>query len=237
MHTRSNTALIMLPYAGGSAYNMRPLANQITELDVFILEWPGRGNRIVEPLLTDITKINEDLLHQALPIIERYAHFVVYGHSMGTILGYTLVKQLFAKTGRYPLHFFVSGSGGPALRERINWHDLPEDEFWANIKSLGGCPEEVFENPDLMHFASPILRADFKTLDGFEYEEVEPLPVPITAIRGLDDEQDAEAFRAWQGETSFPLTYIELTGNHFFIFQQDSAIAEIIQETLKTISV
>lgn len=223
----------MLPYAGGSAYNLMPLAAQISGMDVHILEWPGRGNRIMEPLFTDIEAIHADLLPRALAIIAQYPAFAVYGHSMGTILGYRLIQQIFAKTGHYPVHFFVSGSGGPSLREEINWHNLPEEEFWANVKELGGCPEEMFDSPDLLQFISPILRADFEALDGFQYQDNAPLPVPITAIRGIDDEQDTASFYAWQKETAYPLELIELQGNHFFIFQQGSVVAEIINDTLK----
>jgi medium-chain acyl-[acyl-carrier-protein] hydrolase len=228
-----NTILLMLPYAGGKAWNLMALAAEITGIDTKILEWPGRGTRIHEPLLTDMEVIAADLLNQAYPLLKQYHHFAVYGHSMGTTAGYMLIHKIAALSGRYPLHFFVSGSGGPVTRKKSDWHSLPKETFWEKVKTLGGCPDEVLEYPELLDFAEPILRADFEALGNFKYTPMDPMPLPITAFRGTGDEQDLAAFEAWQKETTLPLTLIELEGDHFFIFQNGPAIGSYISNVIK----
>lgn len=223
----------MLPYAGGTAYNLMPLATQIRDIDIHVLEWPGRGSRIKEPLLTDIEIITSDLLDRVSPLLKQYRHYAVYGHSMGTTTGYMLIQRISEQTGRYPLHFFVSGSGGPVTREKRNWHILPSSEFWEKVRALGGCPDEMFESSELLDFTEPILRADFEALERFEYKATVPMPCPITAFRGTHDEQGIAAFKTWQKETTYPLKLVEMEGGHFFIFQHRSAIAGHITNTLQ----
>jgi medium-chain acyl-[acyl-carrier-protein] hydrolase len=233
MTRKKDIVLFMLPYAGGTAYNLMPLAAEIKDIDIRLLEWPGRGNRIREPLLTDIEVIVSDLFNHVFPFLQQYRDFAVYGHSMGTTVGYLLIQKIFEQTGRYPLHFFVSGSGGPVTREKRNWHTLPGAEFWEKVKTLGGCPAEMFENPELVDFAEPILRADFEALGRFEYKVTEPMAFPITAFRGTKDEQGIAAFKTWQRETTYPLKLVELEGDHFFIFQHGPAIGDFINNTLQ----
>jgi surfactin synthase thioesterase subunit len=208
--------LLMLPYAGGKAYNLISLANEIAGVEVKILEWPGRGARMHEPLLSDMELIAADLLKQAIPVVAQYHHFAVYGHSMGATAAYMLTHKIAALLQRYPLHLFVSGAAGPATRKKTDWHTLPRVQFWERVKSLGGCPDEIFE-----------------ALGNFNYAAITPLPLPITVFRGSDDQQDLPACETWQQETTCPLTLIEMDGDHFFIFQNGPAIGRRITETLR----
>ena len=96
------------------------------------MELPGRGQRISEPLLSDIHKIVDDAFLQIKAHIN--IPYAIYGHSLGTLLGFLLVKRILNENLQQPLHLFFSGRGGPSVQDKDKHiHALPKKEF---IKKL-----------------------------------------------------------------------------------------------------
>ena len=88
----SGTHLFCFPYAGGSISALRPLAEHVSPtVDVHIASLPGRASRFAErPVkqLSTLVSALADAIDQTQP--ER---FVLYGHSMGGILGFEITRE------------------------------------------------------------------------------------------------------------------------------------------------
>ncbi|HYC27772.1 MAG TPA: thioesterase domain-containing protein, partial [Chitinophagaceae bacterium] len=98
-----------LPFAGGSQLSYSPFVQYESEHIQFLpLELPGRGARWREPLLTDIHEMTNDAFEQIKNgLTDPYA---IYGHSMGSLIGYLLTKKILAHNLPAQLHLFFSGA-------------------------------------------------------------------------------------------------------------------------------
>src|SRR5206468_3788359 len=107
-----------LPYAGGSQYSYSGFtgAAKRNGINIIPIEVPGRGSRINEPLLVNISDMVNDIFDQVKDHLK--APYGIYGHSMGTILGYLLTRKIVNENLNKPCHLFFSGSGGPSVKDQ-----------------------------------------------------------------------------------------------------------------------
>lgn len=224
--------LFCFPFAGGSSYSYRDLFGVTGDfIEVVPLELQGRGRKYGAPLLTNIYDMADGLYaHVRDKINGRYAF---WGHSMGGWLAYLLLKRITAENKRLPEHFFISGCEAPSIENRRrDRHKLPKDELIALLRKYDGCPVEVLENDELMEIFEPIIRADFKAVETYDYEPSEPLNLPMTVMRGLKEEISYGDCLKWQNETVHKIKLLQFPGSHFFIYDHLPEIGGIITGTL-----
>jgi surfactin synthase thioesterase subunit len=190
---------------------------------------------MAEPLLTNIFDLVDDVFYLIKDdLAEPYA---IYGHSLGTILGYLLSCKIVRENLPLPLHLFVSGRQGPPIEgEERGWHLLPDAEFIQRVLAYGGIPREVAAEKELMDLFVPIMRADFQALSAYSYHQPEePLSIPITVMIGSEEDITYEEALTWQAVTTHPVSIEQFPGNHFFIFDHLQKIGQLISETLEKI--
>lgn len=229
--------LFCFPFAGGSVYSYTKYTSVAPRnVHLIPLELPGRGKRIIEPLLTDIHTMADDLYNVIKPRLnEPYAF---YGHSMGTVLAYLITKRLISEGMNTPAYLFMSGRFGPSAKDPDPCnHNLPQKEFRAKLKEIGGSPDEFLADDTLMDFFDPILRADFRAIEEYKYEPSEPLDIPIVVMVGKEEKMTPEQAMAWQQETTKPIDLRWFSGKHFFILDYPAEIMRIIGQKLQTVIV
>lgn len=225
--------LICLPFAGGNVNSYKGLQKQLTDkFNMVNIELPGRGIRRKEALLNNIEAIVEDVYSQLKKYLDQ--PYAIYGHSMGTLIAYELCKKIQTQNLPLPIHLFVSGKSGPSAH--LNYtklHDLPKNQFWIEVKDLGGVPQEILNEPELMDYFEPVLRADLKAVEEYQYKNGSQFNFPITTIIGDQENITDENAILWQKETTSPLYFHKFPGNHFFIFNNFPQLAEIIMTGLQ----
>lgn len=230
--------LFCLPFAGGSRYSYHSYKELSPPFLNFIpLELPGRGTRIRQALLTDINLMVDDLFSQMQPLLDK--PYAIYGHSMGTFLGYLIAKRI-VDTNLYnkPLHLFFTGCRAPSVASRdTKRHLMPKAQFIEKLKEYGGSPDEILNDKDLTDFFEPIIRADFRGIENYIYQETEPFDIPITVMIGLDEPVTREDAEAWQKETSVPIEVHQFPGKHFFIFENQENIVKIMARSLQQLAI
>lgn len=236
MVQNSRRQVFTLHFAGGNCYSLNFVSQQLTKsADVHCLELPGRGKRIGEPCILEFQKAVDDYLKQ-IRAKRNGMPYVIYGHSMGATLGLYVCKQL-EMLGDKPLGFIASGNAGPGAgkEDREMRYLMTSDEFKKELKSLGGIPQEVFDNEDLFNFFEPVMKADFEVIekDSDNREDVK-LSTPIIALMG-DEEETVDEINNWRKHTSALFRKKIFKGNHFFIndFQKD--VSRIVINTLSNV--
>jgi surfactin synthase thioesterase subunit len=224
--------LFCFPFAGGSSYSYKNFVDSAPDnIRLISFDLPGRGRRSTEALLSDIDNIVDDLFIKIKDSL--HAPYAFYGHSMGTLLSYLLTRRIIRYGYQPPLHLFMSGRGGPssALKNGI-CHNLPRLEFFNALRELGGFPTEVLDEEEIMLFFEPILRADFKALETYQYQAPSKLfSIPITIMIGREEEISDDELLLWQKETTTPIAIQYFAGNHFFIIDHAKEIMEVISRT------
>ena len=223
--------LFIFPFAGGSSYSFEFFKkNGLT--GIHALDYPGRGKKLMHPSMDNVFNVVDSLYDEIKNRLN--GPYCFYGHSMGTLISYLLIQKLKSNNQMLPHHLFVSGRGAPSVPIGESRHDLPHKEFWQRIKELGGCPDEVLENADLMDFFEPILRTDLKAIETYQYEDAEPLKIPITILLGKDDKVTSEEAILWQKETIHPIDIQYFDGGHFFILDHAKEISDLMKAKMSS---
>lgn len=225
--------LFCFPYAGGGASIYRGWKNYLPPgVEVWPAHPPGRGSRFREPPLATMDSLVASAAEAIEPFLDCPIAF--FGHSVGAFASFELAHLLATRFGFHVSHLFVSGARGPQLpRNRHGIHDLPEDEFITELKTLNGTPPEVLENPELMRMISTTLRADFAIAETYSPSPRPPLNCPLSVFGGLEDVLvSREDLEAWKIHTTGSFDLWQLPGDHFFIHSSDSLILRIISREL-----
>jgi surfactin synthase thioesterase subunit len=219
--------LYFLHFAGGNKYSFQPILGHFKDFNVEVLELPGRGRRMGEKLLNSQENAVKDLYNQIKNRTSKN-EFLIYGHSMGAVLGLKLCRML-QKDNILPKGLIVTGNPGPGIEKDIIRYNLPEDEFNAELKKLGGVPDEFFESKELYDFFAPVLRADFEVAEIDDGINTTPINIPIHAIMG-QDENHVEDIYNWSKYTTSTFNSELWSGNHFFIFDHGEKLANKIKK-------
>lgn len=221
------TQLFLLHFAGGNCYSFQFLIPFLKDFDVVSLELPGRGRRTREPLIKEFDSAANDIYSQ---IRERNpaAGFILYGHSMGAYLALR-VSSMLIKSNLTPSCLIVSGNPGPGIEDDIKRYLLGHDELIAELKRLGGIPEEFYENQELLEFFTPILKADFEVAEKNNIASESPVDIPVYTLMG-DKEEKSDQLSNWGRFTKSTFHSEILQGGHFFIHKHPDRIAQIINE-------
>jgi medium-chain acyl-[acyl-carrier-protein] hydrolase len=225
--------LFCFPYAGGGATIYRGWENYLPPgVEILAIQPPGRGNRFREPAFNRMDNLIGAIAEAMEPFLDR--PIVLFGHSVGAFASFEMAHRLAGTIGVQPRHLFVSGARGPHLpRNRKNIHDLSEEDFITELKTLNGTPPEILENPELMRMVSATLRADFAVAETYRATNKPPLNCPITVFGGLEDDMAArEDLEAWKVHTTKSFDLWQLPGDHFFIHTSDSLILRILSREL-----
>lgn len=225
--------LFCLPFAGASIYAYRDFGRYIADfVNTIPIELPGRGSRVSEPLLSDINTMVEDVFNQIN--VQQNMPYAIFGHSLGSLLGFLLVKKIKSKKLPQPIHLFLSGRGGPsASNNNTPIHSLPKQEFIEKLQEYEGTPKEILQDKGVMDIFEPILRADFKAYETYVYEKSDPFEIPITVMIGTCDKTTYEDSEKWQEETLRRISIMQFKGGHFFIFNHLPEISREISNTLQ----
>ncbi|WP_106795020.1 thioesterase II family protein [Aquimarina sp. Aq78] len=229
---RDKIKIIAIPFAGGNKYSFKNISEFMSkDFEWITVELPGRGARFKERLLDEISVMVQDIFEQIYRHIKNEP-YLIYGHSMGTLLGYELTKLLIQKNMRLPICLFFTGRGAPGAVSKKEISSLPEDLFWKEINEMGGLPKEILQHQDLLSLYYPILKSDFKAIENYTYYKIKkPLPVPLFVCMGKDeigqreDKVSLDKIKKWNEETELPQIIQFLEGDHFFIFKDPRAIA------------
>ncbi|PSB57477.1 thioesterase II family protein [Chamaesiphon polymorphus] len=225
--------LFCLPYAGGWSQIYRPWVDRLSpEIELYAIELPGRGPRLSEAPITDLSLLVEQIA------INIYAHldrpFAFFGHSMGGLLCFELTKLLRRQGYPEPEHLFISAYRAPHVGlERTCVYNLPEPEFIEKVRRLEGTPEHVLANAELRELIFPALRADFQAIETYRYQPSASLSCPMTVFGGLQDVGvDVAMLEAWRQYTTGKFRLQLFNGNHFFLHEAQALMLKSIEQQL-----
>lgn len=229
--------LFCFPYAGGSGHVFSSWKDKLPcDVELGLIQLPGRGARIAEQPFTDIYQLVEELAIGLLPELNK--PFAFFGHSMGAVLGFELARFLRRKQVTAPRVLFAAGRSAPQMvNARLPMYNLPKAQFIEKIRELNGTDAGVLNSPELMDLLLPALRADFQMCETYCYRKQLPLEFPISVFGGADDgnvEQDA--LLAWREQTTKNFEYHWLPGDHFFLHSSRAQLLQILaKKTLQLI--
>ncbi|MCO7224352.1 thioesterase domain-containing protein [Pleionea sp. CnH1-48] len=227
--------LFAVPYAGGSADAIYTKWKKELgeEIQLIPLEYAGHGVRMSEKRHDRIEETVADMLLQISPVA-REEPYAIYGHSMGCVVVYELLKAIAELGLPAPKEVFLSGRNPPHREYKTSLHTLPEDEFLDEIKQIGGTPQDFFEIKELRNMFLPILRNDYKLVEEYKFQSPQHLTHANLSFFYSDKDSMVELSSAyeWQDYTYGHFTLHRYRGGHFFIHDFYSDMCQKIRNKL-----
>ncbi len=234
MNPQAQFRLFCFPYAGAGASIFRTWSNDLPpEIEVCPIRLPGRENRLRESPYTRLSPLIQTLAPLLRPYLD--TPFAFFGHSLGALLSFELIRELRRQNFPCPAQLFVSGSRAPQIPDLdLPIHRLPEPKFLESLCRLNGTPEEVLQNPELMQLFLPVLRSDFAILETYFYSTEEPLDCPIFAFGGTEDRKvSQEAIASWRDQTRSEFRLQIFPGDHFFLHSNQKPLLQTIAQEIQ----
>ncbi|MFC6084952.1 thioesterase II family protein [Sphaerisporangium aureirubrum] len=225
--------LLCLPHAGAGASAYRQWGAGLPAwIGAVPVQLPGRETRLGERPYQDCRALVTDLAGEVEPTLSR--PYAVFGHSLGALLAYELVRELIERGCPPPARLFVSGRKAPQLAETLpRLAGASLDELADLLCRLGGTPQALLGDRKALALMAPVLRADFAVNESHRYASYPPLDVPITAFAATADARASVAdVAAWGARTGAEFRRHTLHGGHFAVLEQAPRVHALIAEEL-----
>lgn len=241
--------LYCLPHAGGSASAFRSWFGRIGEVSVRPVQPPGRETRLRETPYREMDRLVADLADAVLAdLVDEEGPagaapggpvrpYAVYGHSLGALEAFELVREIRRRGGPDPLHLFVSGCGAPGDDPDSGEPPIggmSDEQVVALLRRIGGTPEWMLGDPSVLRMILPPFRADFAVKESHAPRAEPPLSVPVTALAADGDARTGTAGMAgWEHHTTGPFQAYTLSGGHFAVLEQAGVTQRYIARALR----
>jgi surfactin synthase thioesterase subunit len=153
------------------------------------------------------------------------------------LVAFELIRELRRRQQPAPRVLIVSGQAAPHLDDRHPpLHQLPDPEFIDQLRKLCGIPEEVVVNEELLKLFLPVLRADFRVCETYEFRREEPLGCDIVAFGGREDPDISQChLEAWQEQTTGSIRLALFEGGHFFVHSDEQSVVRVVSGKLEAL--
>ncbi|MPZ81176.1 MAG: alpha/beta fold hydrolase [Actinophytocola sp.] len=229
----AETRVFCFPHAGASAAVFAQWQRIVGEsIRICPAQPPGRAERLREEPHRDVRSMVDDVVSSLDS--QFTGTYALFGHSMGALVVFELARRLRSIGAPPPAHVFVSGRPAPQLPEkRLQLRDLPIPRLVGELRSMGGTPDLLLRDPELLEAFLPMMRADFSVNEAYAYRVEPPLSVGLSALGGWADPRATEPeLRGWSAQTSSRFACHLFPGGHFYAEQHAGQVLDIIRDEL-----
>ncbi len=230
--------LYCIPYAGGGASIFRLWQESLPSIvEVHSIQLPGRENRLMETPFDDAREAARAVADAMEPDLDR--SYAVFGHSMGALIAFELLRELQSREARQAGYLFASAFRAPQVpNPDPAMHDLPDAELLDEIdRRYDAVPAAARESEELLELILPGIRGDTTVCDSYSYRAGTPLACPIAALGGESDPiVRPELLEPWREHTSEAFDLTLFPGDHFYLQPSQAELLKWISTRLLTIA-
>ncbi|WP_410602544.1 thioesterase II family protein [Amycolatopsis sp. lyj-90] len=223
--------VVCFPHAAGSAGYYFPLSAAMPpSIDMLTIQYPGRQDRRDEPLIDSV----DELADQIAEVVMGWSHkpMTLFGHSMGASVAFEVALRLETK-GITLTSLVVSGRRAPSTRRVERSHLGSDTMLIADLRKLGGMPEQLLDDEEFVRMLLPVLRNDLRAAETYEPQSGGGLRSPILALAGDSDPKvSVHEVKAWETHTRGSFEFRMMPGGHFPSGDEHVAIAGLISEQI-----
>jgi surfactin synthase thioesterase subunit len=224
--------LFRFPHAGAgtSAFGGWPAVLGTAARPVPVL-LPGRDRRRREPRVTSVRGLFADLLRQHGP--PPGEPYVLYGHSLGGLIAYSVTRALERAGRRGPALVVVGACPPPDARTALgDAPELPDDLLIDLLETFGAVEPGTPRGGMRQRTALGVIRDDLRLARGLRRVADAPLTTPLLTVAGTDDPlagpEVMDGWRAWADD--FHGQHL-VAGDHHFV--RGRALPELLGQVCR----
>eukprot|EP00928_Gymnodinium_smaydae_P007859 TRINITY_DN1280_c0_g1_i7.p1 TRINITY_DN1280_c0_g1~~TRINITY_DN1280_c0_g1_i7.p1 ORF type:complete len:1450 (-),score=287.98 TRINITY_DN1280_c0_g1_i7:539-4609(-) len=199
--------LLILCAAGSSAASYQAVAEQLTKLQVYAVELPGRGSRANEESIAEFDALLKCIMPDVEKWTKQHSRFFLWGDSLGAILAYELACRFEQSPSVHVMGLFVSGNAGPTVADGEQGVggtvELPgcdtssaknlSDEDWKRFllasSGEGSTSDlsQILADPAMAQAVINPLKADCLAYESYRMSKMVRLCAPIVTLCGARD--------------------------------------------------
>ncbi|MCM3922854.1 alpha/beta fold hydrolase [Frankia sp. AiPs1] len=224
--------LVCFPHAGGAASTYLLISKALSPVaEVQAVQYPGRQDRRAEPAHTAIAPLADRIAEVLAPLTDRPLAF--FGHSMGAVVGFEVIRRLAAAGGPAPFVLFASGRRAPSAERFETVHRRDDAGFLREMRELGGTDPRVLADPELVEMVLPPTRADYQAIETYSAPPDAVISTAVVAMVGDSDPRVtlAEA-ELWRRHTTGSFELKVFPGGHFYLADQQGAVVDAVSAEL-----
>ncbi|CAM5717632.1 MULTISPECIES: thioesterase II family protein [Streptomyces] len=229
--------LVLLHHAGGSARGFAPLLPHLPRRwRVLGADLPGRLLDRARSRCRTAGEAVDHLCDALRP--ELTGPYAVFGHSMGALLAFELVRRLEAEA-LGPCWLGVSavppptGEAGARAAAPAGW---PAHRVLRYLHGLGGTPAGTDHRTALAELVARTLRQDLEVAGSYAYVDGPPLRTALSVFGGADDPlAPPHLLRRWSAYTRRPMGCHLWPGGHFYLFDHAEDVSARLVGACRTL--
>jgi surfactin synthase thioesterase subunit len=233
---KANQLLFLFHDAGGSKDLFESWYDQINnDIEMIVVQLPGRSERRDETPYLDINKLLADLVPLMDNVIDK--PYSIYGHSMGGLLGFEVARSLQKDYDKSPAKLLISGTPGLKNYENKFVNYIIENQLTEkDIHSLIPKFQRFDFNDEVVRNMINVLMNDLKLIHSYKYVPDRILSSAIVAIHAVNDVRvQLKDVKKWKTETENQFKLLEVPGSHNFIYSKAEIVTELINKELASV--
>lgn len=235
---KARVRLVFLHHAGGSATAFfRWRSAMPRDWEALAIDLPGRRISYGESFVSTF----DDAVNHVLQLLEneRELPLIIFGHSMGSAVGFE-VARILTESKQGHILAFVPSARMPAFafaeRKGLQLHQLPRAELLQHLQAMGGLPSQYLKHQDALDIVLDLVRHDLKIIESHHgARPASKVQFPILPVGGEDDHLASfETLQDWLQLTEEGYDTQLFPGGHFYMDQQYPYILRYLAAWMNT---
>lgn len=221
-------AVVVFPHAGGAAAAYRTFAIALAGngVDVLLLQYPQRADRLSHPAPATLEQLAEDLF--AAGDWSAVSPLRLFGHCMGANVAFEFAR-VAERRGVEVRELWASAGQAPCTVADSLPVPSADPELLADMVDLGGTDPRLLEDEDFVDLLLMAVRADYRAFNRYSCERGTRIAADIHAVGGNSDHRISDdQLQAWHFHTTGAFTTSTFDGGHFYLHDHVEVLAELM---------
>lgn len=224
--------IFAVPYNGGSIAGFAAWAEHVpSDVELWTVQLPGQMDRKAEPAPSELVGWARALADAMAPLLDR--PYAVYGHSLGGLVAFEVVRELRSRGAAAPEGVFVGAVQAAHMPDPFPSTDRLTDHETLRRLGMLDALAPLLRDEAAVRELRPIIQTGIELLKQYRFVPGPSLACPIVALGGTTDAVVLEHhLTGWRDHCSHGFELVTVEGGHLFHQERPGDVVRAIMGRL-----